>query len=309
MRRFRGPARGSTHRALAAAFAAALVGSGSAAGASGEPPRAGGMTGEPAPPSITAPVWTEAAPGLEFARVQALRYCREGSPGVALVRIDPARCRIEPHHESEFPGEPPAAIEGWMERLRAPVVFNAGLYDESRRHLGTLVRDGRDLGGIEHRTWKGMLVAAPVDSLPDAAVLDLAVPADLALAGRYRTAVQSMMLFDRGHAKRVARSDRIAPRTAVAADSAGRIVVAVTEGGYTLWEAADLLLESGLRLTAAIALDGGNESELAVESGAVSYRSYRAAGATGQILRAGTTLPAVVAVTPARTSRSPAGEP
>jgi len=59
------------------------------------------------------------------------------------------------------------------------------------------------------------------------------------------------------------------------------------------------LREAGLGLVRAMALDGGRQASLAVEGGGVSYRSYAASGGSvsaGEVLRATTTLPAVVAV-------------
>ena len=118
----------------------------------------------------------------------------------------------------------------------------------------------------------------------------------------YANLVQSMMLFDVRGKTRVRESDRTAPRTLVAADGDGGIYLVVTEGAYTLTACVDLLRSAGWGLRAALALDGGSEANLAVESPAIRYRSY--AGVEGQnpaegLFRAGVRLPAVVAVWPA----------
>ena len=244
--------------------------------------------------SLTTPRWKELANGVAFARVEATRYCRLGSPGVAAVRLDPAHCRIEPYHEREFTGS--ATILEWKERLKAPVVLNAGLYDTNRRHLGMLRRDGRDLGGNRHVTWKGVLALHPREAgLPPAALLDLALPEDAALEEKYATVVQSMMLFDRNGDIRVRQSDRIARRSAVALDKQGRVLLVVTEGAYTLWDIGVLLRESGWDLVEALALDGGNEASLIVDLNGVRYRSFDndESGADAATL---VTLPAILAV-------------
>lgn len=250
--------------------------------------------------SLSAPRWAAVVPGIEFARVEAARYCREGSAGIGVVRIDPSRCRLEPFHETEYPGAAAVGVQGWMDRLKAPVVFNAGLYDEARKHLGTLQRDGKRLESVKHTRWLALLVSGPkAPDLPAAAILDLGVAAERGWAGQYRNAVQCMMLFDGSGETRVRRSENVAPLTLLAADEAGRLLVFVTEGGFTLWESALLLREAGLGLVRAMALDGGRQASLAVEGGGVSYRSYLGAGGsvrTDDILRAATTLPAVVAV-------------
>jgi hypothetical protein len=240
------------------------------------------------------------APGIEFARVEALRFTHDGQAGVAVVRLDPASCRIEPWHEAEFPGEGPATIEAWQARLGAPVVFNAGLFDENRRHLGTIRREGQELPSSPHQVWKGALAAnGQEDGEPSARLLDLSVGEDRERADAYPSLVQSMMLFDREGRLRVRRSDQEAARTVVAEDRGGHLLVVVTEGRFTLWEMAELLLEAGWDLEQAIALDGGRESNLRVAGPNLSYSSSDGGGGSpDQILRAAASLPAVVAVRP-----------
>ncbi len=82
------------------------------------------------------------------------------------------------------------------------------------------------------------------------------------------------MLFDRKSGSRVRRTDRVANRTVVAEDAEGRLLVLVSEGGYTLGDFATLLMESSLRLTHAMSMDGGLEAELMVEAGDFRYASF-----------------------------------
>jgi hypothetical protein len=192
-------------------------------------------------------------------------------------------------------------VDGWQKRLRAPVILNAGLYGVDRRHLGILRRNGRDVGGSPHPTWKGVLATgAERPGIPAAAVFDLSLPEEAARSERYPHAVQSMMLLDHAGAIRVRRTEQVAPRTVVAEDTAGKLYLLVTEGQFTLWETGELLREAGWHLTAALALDGGNEANLLVESPAVRYRTYlgRNFGGEDDFLRAGVALPCVLAVWP-----------
>ncbi len=248
-------------------------------------------------PSLTQPRWKDLGGGMAFARVEATRYCRLGSAGIAAVRLDPTRCRLEPYHELEFTDQ--ATILDWEARLKAPVILNAGLYDTNRRHLGTLRRRGRDLGGSRHVTWKGVLVLDPQEAgLAPAALLDLSFPEDVALEHKYATAVQSMMLFDRTGDIRVRKSERVARRSAVALDRQGRVLLLVTEGAYTLWDTGALLRESGWDLVQALALDGGNEASLIVDSNGVRYRSFEN-DRSGADVATLVTLPSILAVRPA----------
>jgi len=245
--------------------------------------------------SLPQPEWTGLFPGLEFTRVRAARYCRTGEPGIAFVRLDPERCRIEPYHEREYPDRPPAGLDGWQKRLHAPVVVNAGLYDPDRVHLGIFRRHGRDLGGRSHSRWKALLVSGG-RAAPRAGLLDLSREADRTRAAAYPHAVQSLMLLDRSGRIRVRRSEKVARRSGVATDASGRLFIFVTEGGYTLYETALLLRESGWGLVAAMALDGGREAELAVTSDPVRYRT--ADHTEGGWMETEASLPAVIAVWP-----------
>jgi hypothetical protein len=253
------------------------------------------------PPALGDAAWVAVAPGIEFCRVETQGLPRGGR--IAALRLDPGRCRIEPYHERDFPGDDAATADDWTRRLGAPVVFNAGLYREDRVHLGTLRRGGVDVGGSRHRSYMGLLVSGPLDrGLPDAAVLDLSTPDGRRLAPRYANAVQSMMLFDSEGVIRVRRTDRSAPRTVVAADRRGRLIVLVTEGSHTLWSLAELLLGSSWDLASAMALDGGREADLCVETSSLRYRTREAEeeGDAGSYFRGTVTLPAVIAVWPKR---------
>lgn len=254
------------------------------------------------PASVGEAEWVAVAPGVEFALVRAGRYCRSGSPELAVVRLDPTRIRIEPFHESEFPPDERSGIQSWQARLGAVVVANAGLYTEDRVHLGTFRREGKDIGGGAHRNWNGLLVFAGPEMFPvsgggdqaDARILDLSVEADRKIADFYPNAVQSMMLLDRTGNIRVRRTERIAPRTVVAELQTGHLVIVVTEGSYTLWEMGALLRESNWGVVEAMALDGGSESNLAVVSEAVQYKT--GGGDMDFRYRLQTKLPGVIAV-------------
>jgi hypothetical protein len=110
------------------------------------------------------------------------------------------------------------------------------------------------------------------------------------------------MLFDHTGKKRVKKGNWVANRTAVAQDRQGRILVFVSEGGFTIWDFARLLQTSGLNLVKAMSMDGGYESELAVrvrEFGYVTYGQWET-NDYGDISLPGIQmpLPAVIAVYP-----------
>ena len=255
--------------------------------------------------------WRELRPGLEFATLRGEPWCRRGSSAIALLRVDPARERVRVRHFSlEHPGGPLSVVE-WQARTGADAVFNAGQYYPDWSYMGLLVSGGRVVSDRPHPGFLAALVADPHTLPPDragpepapdpaagaAAVLDLArTPLDPDSL-RWREVAQSFMLLDEHGALRTRRSERVANRTLVAQDRRGRLVVLVTEGGYTLADLAELLRRSPLQVTRAMAMDGGIESELVVASGRFRYASFGAwpaGGAPPAAAGAAAPLPAVI---------------
>ncbi len=223
------------------------------------------------------PYWRTLRPGLEFTTIQGEPWCRRGSSAIAVLRADPARVRVRVHHYAQLPASSPPGIAEWQRRLGASAVFNAGQYYPNYGYMGLLVSDGRAITRELHPTYRAALVAEPDSGTRtprDARVLDLdEVRLDAHRPG-WRQVAQSYMLFDRQAGARVRRTDRIANRTVVAEDREGRLLVLVSEGGYTLGDFATVLMEAPLHLTHAMSMDGGLEAELMVHVGNFRYASF-----------------------------------
>ena len=220
--------------------------------------------------------WRAIKPGLEFATLRGEPFCRRGSSAIALVRFDPARVQLRVHHFSHTRYDRPLSILEWQRLTHADVVFNAGQYYPDFRYMGLLVSRGEPVSGRLHGSYKAALVADPLAAGESrrARVLDLErTPIDPRAPG-WREVAQSFMLFDEHGGARVRRSDRVANRTVVAEDQSGRVVVAVSEGGYTLSDFAELLRRSPLQLTHAMSMDGGLEAELVVDTPPWRYATF-----------------------------------
>ena len=220
--------------------------------------------------------WKSVAPGLEIRRMDGGSACRKGSKIITVARIQPEKWRVDLYHRSG--NEAPAGldIDGWQRRTGAAVMINASQYYPDRVPMGLFVKGGVNLGTRLLKQWKGVLVAEPEPRgrAPRADLLDLDLdPFDLK-STPYRVAVQSFMILDRNGAKRVRRSDWHANRTVVATDRRGRLLVVHTEGSYTLWEMADWLARSDLKVRHAMSLDGGFEAQMCVRAGDEEYLSF-----------------------------------
>lgn len=246
--------------------------------------------------------WRTLAPGIEFATIRGEPFCRRGSSAVAVLRLDPQRVQIRPLHFTRQPEKEPLTIVEWQRRTGALAVFNAGQYYPDLSYMGLLVSDGDVVSRQLHPGFRAALVASPDGRKGQRAarVLDLdRDPLDPNRLG-WRDVAQSFMLFDRDGKSRIRRTDQVANRTVVAEDKRGRIVVTTTEGGYTLWDFAQVLRESPLELTHAMSMDGGFEAELCVASGGFRYASFgRWLGDSDDASSPGANvpLPAVIAVT------------
>jgi hypothetical protein len=241
-----------------------------------------------------APHWRELAPGAEFAVLRGDPYPGTGSADLAVLRLDPARVRLRVRHYRQTLGGHPLGIADWQRRLGALAVFNAGQYYPDSSYMGLLVSGGRFLSKRPHPAFKAALVAGD----GRARVLDLdSEPLDPAAPG-WDEVAQSFMLFDAAGDTRVRRSDRVANRTAVAEDGEGRIVVVVSEGGYTLDGFATLLRRLPLGLRLAMSMDGGSEAQMVVAAGRFRYATFGRWPRRGAVDAPGAQvpLPAVIAV-------------
>ena len=239
------------------------------------------------------PHWRELKAGVEFTTIAGEPYCRLGSASVAVLRVDPRRARLRVrYYDRQKPPRLLTVLE-WQKSTGALAVFNAGQYYPDFRYMGVLVCGGDTVSSRPHAEFKAALVA---DS-GRAHVLDLA-RTPLRSRPRWSDVAQSFMLFVRAGGVRVRRSGRIANRTVVGEDERGWIVVCVSEGAYTLADFAEVLRRAPLKLTHAMSMDGGLESELVVSARNFRYASFgnwpqdREPSAPGAVVP----LPAVITV-------------
>lgn len=223
--------------------------------------------------NVRAPHWRDVKPGVEFATFGGEPYTRLGSSTVAVLRVDPRRVRVRARHYTHVPLDEPPGILEWQRTTGSLAVFNAGQFYPDYTYMGLLVSDDDTVSRRPHAGFQAALVASGGDGPRDARVLDLARN-PLAHERGWSDVAQSFMLFDRAGNLRVRRSPRVANRTAVAEDHDGRLVVVVTEGGYTIADFAELLMKSPLGLTHAMSMDGGLEAELVVATPNFRYASF-----------------------------------
>ncbi len=245
------------------------------------------------------PAWRTVGPGLEFAYVDGGHWCRAGSANVAVLRIDPRWATLHVRHCSQRADRRPLDIVGWQKETRAAAVFNAGQFYPDLAYMGLLVSEGRTISARPHGTFRAALVADRVPGGGEAHVLDLQRHPLNPRAPGWREVAQSFMLIDQDGQVRVRRSDRVANRTVVAEDRHGHLLVVVSEGGYTLFDFAELLKHLPIEVSHAMSMDGGSEAQLVVRTPRWRYASFGRWAHDGDEAHtpaASTLLPAVIEV-------------
>jgi uncharacterized protein YigE (DUF2233 family) len=197
--------------------------------------------------------WT---PGAECGQV----------PPLYLIKVDPERFRFAVYqYRAEGLNAPPTLPE-WRQRTRALALWNAGLFLDDFSYMGLLYGNGRPVGGRRHGQWQGLFVAEPVaPGVKKARVLDLKHDAFDDEAPAYREAAQSLMLLDRAGTPRVRRSGKAARQTVVGEDRAGHVLIIISKGDVPLWELAVCLRDGFHDITHAMAMDGGDSSDLLID--------------------------------------------
>ena len=222
------------------------------------------LIGLPAIAAAEKLVWDSLAEGLEVTAWDPGETCPQ-VPGLYLLRINPDRFRFAVHHYRAEGLKKPLTLDEWQQWTGAPVLFNAGLFREDFSYLGLLYKDGKSVGGKRHSQWQGLFVAEPLaPSANKARVLDLKHDAFDDDHPAYHEAAQSLMLLDRQGKPRVRRSGKSAQQTVVGEDRDGHILVIMSRGVTPLWELAVCLRDGVPGLKQAMAMDGGDSSDLLI---------------------------------------------
>ena len=221
-------------------------------------------------PKIGPLEWTEIRPGIEAATAYLGYGPRLGPRDIYLVRMDPDKYILKPFHEKEYQipeREPEMDLKAWAKKLpQAEVLINSGQYNHDRSYIGLLSRDGQNLAGPKHRSWKGFLVSEPKRTAPagapKAAVLDMELKERRLEPEHYNNVVQSLMLLDSQGKPRVNNSFYLASRAAIGEDRQGRLWAIMCPGAISLHDLAQVLKEPSLDLVRVLCLDGGFEAQI-----------------------------------------------
>jgi Phosphodiester glycosidase len=207
---------------------------------------------QPPPPATPGPfAWRDVDAGFAVGELPVLAEGREVDR-ILLARIDPQRFRFVVRNAPSGGRE----LGDWMAALHAVLVINGSYFATDGTPDTPFRSDGIALGPRDYKATHGAFVASPrfvgirdlaredwrsaFDDAPDALV---SYPLLLAADGSSRAA---------------AGAHRLANRSFVAEDGAGRIILGTTtDAFFSLDRLAGFLRDAPLNLTLALNLDGG----------------------------------------------------
>ena len=218
---------------------------------------------EDAPPlTVGQHAWTAPAPGFDVTELPVLEGGREVER-IHLTRIDPARYKFEVHTAPAAARE----LHDWMNVTGAVMIVNGSYFDRDGNPATPVVSRGHALGPKKYGTKHGAFIVTPSGPV----VQDLGRTRwQTAFRGASEAMVSFPMLIGADGRSRAYNSDplRLANRSFVGQDSAGRIVVGTTKSAYfSLDRFADFLVDARLDLKRALNLDGGPPACQAVAIG------------------------------------------
>ena len=210
--------------------------------------------------------WDRLAEGFAVAVWAPGPACKQVPP-LYLMKVDPERFRFAVYHYRAEGLPLPPKLPEWHQQTRALALWNAGLFLDDFSYMGLLYENGKPVGGKRHPQWQGLFVAEPVaPGVKQARVLDLKHDAFDDEAPAYREAAQSLMLLDRAGRPRVRRSGKAAQQTVMGEDRAGQVLIVMSKCEVPLWELAVCLRDSFREITHAMAMDGGDSSDVLIGS-------------------------------------------
>jgi exopolysaccharide biosynthesis protein len=218
--------------------------------------------------------WQELEPGLEFSRLSFVRKSNQERIELAALRVDPRRFKFGLIRASELLSSPAGEIPDMAGKSQALAAVNASFYlPDTYQPIGLLVSAGKTLNAWKKKAGSGVFLA-------DAGSVEIAWSKKYDPAWEKKElAVQAgpLLLEPDRHPGIYSNGHKYENRTAVGVDGAGwaMLVCALRQdeegqslAGLDLYELMKIASQpasaGGLGLTAALNLDGGISTSMAI---------------------------------------------
>ncbi|NJM09062.1 phosphodiester glycosidase family protein [Candidatus Gracilibacteria bacterium] len=220
-------------------------------------------------PTVPAPSdsgWSLTAPGVETRQLRFMHA--ETLAQVNVVRLDPQQLRFAVGYRPDAPTD----LDSWLNDSAALVAINGGFFDAANRTVALIISDGVAFG--QSYEGRGGMFTARTDGSVSLRYLgsqpyDSAEVLETALQGWPMLVHSGGAIYDYEDGVR----DR---RSVISYDRSGRVLlIATPTASFTLAEMARWLVSADLDLDAALNLDGGSSTALALnDSGAARVESF-----------------------------------
>ena len=215
-------------------------------------------------PSTATNVWYTAAPGVETRQENWKSLDGTGASDlVTIVRFDLHRVKLSVAYQPDHP----LSMQEWMQKEQPTALMNGGYFDGLDHATALVVSNGQTFG-TSYQGFGGMLA---VDAQGNVQLRSLHERPYDAAENLTQATQSSPMLLLNGQRTQFNTDAKMSPRSVVALDKQGRLLLIASPGpAFTLSELADLLAQSDLALVTALNLDGGSSTGLYVSAGSQS---------------------------------------
>jgi uncharacterized protein YigE (DUF2233 family) len=215
--------------------------------------------------AVAASPWSEPAPGLEVARLEAPVRSEVGDSRVTVVRIDPERYEFRLLSSKLLKLEANLTAKEWVERHGVWGAINASMYRTDHRQSVAFMKDG---AGVNNDQWtkdNAVFAAAPDKAdLPPVQILDRVCDDVETLKPRYAILIQNIRMLDCEGANTWARQPRKWSAAAVGTDRRGRVLFIHSRSPYSMHDFIEVLQALSLDLKRLMYVEGGPEASLYV---------------------------------------------
>lgn len=213
--------------------------------------------------------WRQLAPGLElreFLVPDAAGDLGGAQGGMAVLRIDPARCDVA-LGAALYSGRP-LSMQEWARQFDFAAVINAGMFrsDDRLRSTGLMRDTQMEVSSFIHPDYGAFLAFHPRDkSLPALRWVDRKLDADWRdVLAQYDGVIQNYRLISRARENLWTPTDRRHSVAAIAMDRAGSLLFIHCRPPLSMYEFAQALLDLPLDLVGAMYVEGGADAGLYV---------------------------------------------
>jgi hypothetical protein len=247
-----------------------------------------------APPAAPSP-YASLEPGLELALLPG-PPATEGDGLIAVVRIDPARFRVELLNASA-PGEGrPRSVRDWAFRAGASAAINASLYQADWMTATGLMRSRAHVNHAWVSKDRAVLAFDPLTpGIAPVKLIDRDCEELEQAARPYGTAVQSIRLVSCERKGVWAPSERRFSSAAIGLDGAGRALLIHAASPWPVHLLVEALLAAPIDLRRAMYVEGGPEAQLYVRGGGTEILRFGSSEHGLDFGMAGLPVPNVVA--------------